>query len=215
MRKDGKRCQKWHDSETRAAQNFASRMHRGLDDRSTVVRGVVRRRWRRGSERPPVSRGWGPPLAQGLERGRRPPPRQRQRLSLEGPEAGPANHRCGSADAARRPAGPIEGAQGRVLDDGLVVVGQCQFHEAVKVLEDLRVTLDRGLPVFVDASLQHGLGLGKLLRMRRGVKIMVCVGIEALQVLGVGSLAPLREESEVFEDVVLCVSSYPRAKGGG
>lgn len=130
-------------------------------------------------------------------------------LALVGREAGPAGYGGRGADAARALAGAVEGAEGRVLDGGLVVVGQGQLDEAVEVLEHLGIALDRGLPVLVDAPLQLRLGGGDLVGMRLRTVVVVCVVREPFQVLGVGGLASLCEKAEILEDVVLCMSSYP------
>jgi hypothetical protein len=97
-----------------------------------------------------------------------------------GSEAGAAGHRGGGADTAGSLAGPAQGAEGRVLDGGLVVVGQGQLDQAVEVFEDFWVALDRRLPVFVDAALQLGLGGGELVGVRCRVVVVVCVGREAV-----------------------------------
>ena len=124
-------------------------------------------------------------------------------------EAGPAGDGGGGADAARTLARAIESAEGRVLDGGLVVVGQGQFDQAVEVLEHLGIALDRGLPVLVDAPFQLRLGGLKLVRMRLRTVVVVCVVREPFQMLGVGGLASLCEKSKILEDIVLCMSSYP------
>jgi hypothetical protein len=130
-----------------------------------------------------------------------------------GGEAGSAGHGgSGGTNTPRPLARPaVEGTERRVLDGLLVVVGQGQFNKAVKVLEHFRVALYRGLPIFVDASLQLRLGGGKLVRVRLGMVIMVCVGGEAFKMLGVGRLASLCEKSEVLKDIVLRMSSDPRS----
>jgi hypothetical protein len=87
-------------------------------------------------------------------------------------EARPASHSRGGTTTAWSLAGPAEGAEGRVLDGGLVVVGQAQLDQAVEVLEHLWVALDRGLPVFVDASLQLRLGGSDLIRVRWRMVVM-------------------------------------------
>jgi hypothetical protein len=128
-----------------------------------------------------------------------------------GSEARSAGHGSGGTSntprSFARPA--VEGTEGRVFDGLLVVVGQGQFNQAVEVLEHFWVALYRRLPIFVDASLQLRLGGSKLIRMRLGMVVMVCVGGEAFQMLGVGSLASLCEKSEVLKDVVLRMSSNP------
>mgnify|MGYP006976760932 CR=1 FL=1 len=46
----------------------------------------------------------------------------------------------------------IQGAKRGVLDGRIVIVGQGELDKAEKVLEDLGVALDGGLPVLVDST---------------------------------------------------------------
>lgn len=177
---------------------------------NTVRRRIVGALGRGSPERlSALPRGRRPPLAQGLQGRRRAAPGQGQ-VSLLGGKARPAGHGGGGAGAAPL-ARAAEGAEGRVLDGGLVVVGQGQLNQAVEVLEHLWIALDRRLPILVDAPFQLRLGVGDLARVRRLSVVAERVGRDAIDVLGVGRLAPLRQEAEVLEDVVLGVSPHPRA----
>ena len=104
-----------------------------------------------------------------------------------------------------------EGAQGRVLDGRLVVVRQSQLDEAIEVLENLGIPLNRGLPVLVDTALQLRLRRGDLVGMRRCVVVVIGMSRDAVQMGRVRGLPPLRQQPEVFEYVVLSVSSHPGA----
>jgi hypothetical protein len=126
-----------------------------------------------------------------------------------GAKAVSASHGGGRAGTARPLTRPAEGAEGRILDSGLVVVGQGQFNQAVKVLEYLRVALYRRSPVFIDAPLESCLCDGELIRVRWLLGKVVCAVMDEVEVLGVRCLATLSQEAEVLEDVVLCVSSDP------
>lgn len=53
--------------------------------------------------------------------------------------------------------------------------------------------MDTRLPILVNAVLQCSLRLGKLARMRRGVVVMVCGGVDAFKVSGVSCLSALGE----------------------
>jgi len=99
---------------------------------------------------------------------------------------------------ARLPRPAAQRRERRVLDGGLVVVGQGQLDEAVEVLEDLRVALHRGLPVLVDAALELGLGGGDLVGVGRGVVVVEGVPVDAVQVRGVGGFAAVGQEAEVL-----------------
>lgn len=106
-------------------------------------------------------------------------------------------------------AGAVESAQGRVLDGGFVVVGKGQLNEAVKVLEHFGVTLDRRLPVFIDAALELGLGSGNLVGVGWCVVVVVGVSGDAVEVRRMSGLAALSKQPKVLEDVVLSVSPHP------
>jgi hypothetical protein len=126
-----------------------------------------------------------------------------------GAEAVSTSHSGGRAGTARPFTRPAEGAEGRILDGGLVVVGQGQFNQAVKVLEYLRVALYRRSPVFIDAPLERCLCDGELIGVRWLLGKVVCAAMDVVEMLGVRCLATLSQKAEVLEDVVLCVSSDP------
>ena len=126
-----------------------------------------------------------------------------------GPEAVSAGHSGGRPGTARSFTRPAEGAEGWVLDGGLVVVGQGQFNQAVKVLEYLRVALYRRTPVFIDAPLESRLCGGELIRVWCLLGKVVCAVMDEFEMLGVRCLATLCQKAEVLEDIVLCVSSDP------
>lgn len=106
-------------------------------------------------------------------------------------------------------AGAVEGAQGRVLDGGFVVVGEGQLNEAVKVLEHFGVALDRRLPVLIDAALELGLGSRNLVGVGWCVVVVVGVSGDAVEVCRMSGLAALSKQPKVLEDVVLGVSPHP------
>jgi hypothetical protein len=157
----------------------------------SVGRSIISRRRRRRRRVPSPSSGGGRPP--GLQRRRRRPPRE-QLLPLV--DTRPARD-GGGAPPARLPRA-AQRTKGRVLDGRLVVVGQGQLDEAVEVLEHLRVPLDRGLPVLVDAALQLGLGGGDLVRVRGRVEVVEGVPADAVQVRGVGGFPAVRQEAEVL-----------------
>ena len=95
---------------------------------------------------------------------------------------------------------------------GLLIRWQGQLDQAVEILEHLRVPLYRCLPVLVDTSLQGCLGRLDLIRMRRSVIVMICVCCDPVQMCGMSLLPPLCEEAEVLQDVILCMSPYPRTE---
>lgn len=104
---------------------------------------------------------------------------------------------------------PLEGAEGRVLDSRLVIVGKGQFNQAVEVLEYLGIALNRCLPVLIDTPLERLLRGRDLIGMRWSVVVVVGMSSDAFQVLGMCRLASLCQQSEVLEDIVLCVCANP------
>lgn len=104
----------------------------------------------------------------------------------------------------------IECAQGRRLYCRFVLCGKSEFHETKEIFQNFRITLYARLPVLIDAPLESGLSLGNLVGMRWCVIVVVRVGGDAIQVSGVGSFPAFCEESEVFEDIVLCMCANPR-----
>jgi len=96
-------------------------------------------------------------------------------------DAGAARHGGGTAArAATGLPGATEGAQGRILDSGLVVVRQGELDEAVEVLENLGVPLHGCLPVLVDAALQLCLRGGDFIGVRWCVIVVVGMGGDAV-----------------------------------
>jgi hypothetical protein len=104
-----------------------------------------------------------------------------------------------------------ESAERRVSHGRLVVVRKSQLDQAVEVFEHLRISLDRGLPVLVNAALEVDLCGRYLVRMRRCVVVVEGVCREPVQMGRVCCLAPLGQKAEVFQDVILCMSSDPRS----
>lgn len=90
-----------------------------------------------------------------------------------------------------------------------LVGGEGEFDKAVEVFQNLRVSLDRGLPVLVNPTLQGSLCCGDLVRVWRSMIVMIRMGSQSVQVSRMSLLAPVREQTEVLEDVVLCVCSNP------
>ena len=126
-----------------------------------------------------------------------------------GHDAGTAHHSRRTTDAPAGFARAVESTERRILDSLLVIIRKCQFDQAVEVLEDFGIPLNRSLPVLVDAALQLGLGSGDLVRVWRGMVEVVGVGRDAFQMSRVSGLSPLCQQSKILEDVVLCVSSHP------
>ncbi len=150
--------------------------------RRRVVSGLWRWGWNPAVRLPALPGRRGASLAQWLE-GRWCAASRQGQLALvgKGREAGSAGDGGrGAADAARALAGAVEGAEGRVLDGGFVVVREGEFDQAVEVLEDFGVALDGGLPVLVDAALELGLGVGQLGGVGLGAVIVEGVGGDAV-----------------------------------
>lgn len=69
--------------------------------------------------------------------------------------------------------------------------------------------MDAGLPVLVDATLQLGLGRRDLIGMRRRLVVVVGVRRDTIQMSRVSLLAPLRQQTEVLQDVILRMGTDP------
>jgi hypothetical protein len=90
-------------------------------------------------------------------------------------KTGSAGNGGGSANSPRCFARAAQGTQGRVFDGGFIVVRQGQFNQAEEVLKHFWIALYRRLPIFINASLQLRLGSGKLVGVRGGAVVVVCV----------------------------------------
>jgi hypothetical protein len=101
-------------------------------------------------------------------------------------------------------------SQGRVLHGGLVVRGEGELDEAIKVFEDFGITLYAGLPILVDASLQGRLGFGDLVGMWRRIIMVEGVGSDVVEVSRVGRLPSLGKLTEILEYIILSMGPYPR-----
>ena len=188
--------------------------HHLLGDPSLVLHGperIVRgRRWGLWVDRPPVSGDtWCPPMPVRFSNGWRSP--ARYGLSLV--KARPANDGRGAAASATGLSGTAQGAERRVFDRRLGIVGQCQLDKAVKILQHLGIPLDRGLPVLVDSTLQLSLSRSDLVRMRRRMVVMIRMCCDTLQVVAMRCFPSLGKESEVLQDVVLRMCPYPCSVG--
>jgi hypothetical protein len=64
-------------------------------------------------------------------------------------------------------------------------------------------------PVLVNATFQVGLGVNDRLWVWRSVIQHVGVLVEAIQIGLVSGLTSCGQEAEVFQDIVLCMRSYP------
>ncbi len=127
--------------------------------------------------RSPVSGDtWCPPMPVGFSNGWRSP--ARYGLSLV--KARSANDGRGAATSAAGLSRTAQGAERRVFDRRLRIIGQCQLDKAVKILQHLGIPLDRGLPVLVDSTLQLSLGRSNLVWMRRCMVVMIRMGRDTL-----------------------------------
>ena len=190
--------------------------HHLLGDPSLVLHGperIVRgRRWGLWVDRPPVSGDtWCPPMPVRFSNGWRSP--ARYGLSLV--KARPANDGRGAAASATGLSGTAQGAERRVFDRRLGIVGQCQLDKAVKILQHFGIPLDRGLPVLVDSTLQLSLSRSDLVRMRRRMVVMIRMCCDTLQVVAMRCFPSLGKESEILQDVVLRMCSHPCSVGRG
>lgn len=102
-----------------------------------------------------------------------------------------------------------EAVQRRVLDGWVVVVGERDVDEGVKVVENLWVALDRETPGIVHVAAVVGLGPGKIGGRRWAVVMVEALCGDLVEVLRVSIFAGLGYEVEVGEDVVSGAATDP------
>ena len=105
-----------------------------------------------------------------------------------------------------------EGTEWRVTHNGVVVRWRFEGDEAVVVVKDLGIPLDRRHPVLVGAALVFHLGLLDLIGIGPGV-VVVGSCRDPIHELLVGLEPSVSEKRKVFENVVARMLSDPRSVG--
>jgi hypothetical protein len=104
-----------------------------------------------------------------------------------------------------------QGTERGIFDSSFVIRRQRQFNKAEEVFEDLGVFLYTSLPVLVNASLESPLCLRNLIWVWGGIPMVERLGGNLVQLCRVIIFPSLGEQSEVFQNIVLSVTTDPRS----